>query len=50
MGHSLPPPTIKPFVTLVAIGVWIGSVVAMRHARDLKLDPKTYAIVKRKPE
>ncbi len=28
------PPSIKPFGTLVAIGVYIGSVVAVRHARQ----------------
>ncbi len=32
------PPTIKPFGTLVAIGVYIGSVVAVRHGRDRGLD------------
>ena len=34
------PPSIKPFGTLVALGVYIGSVVAMRHARQRNLDPK----------
>lgn len=34
------PPSIKPFGTLVALGVYIGSVVAMRHARQRGLDPK----------
>lgn len=31
------PPSIKPFGTLVALGVYIGSVVAMRHARERRL-------------
>ncbi len=34
------PPTIKPFGTLVAFGVYLGSVVAMAHARERKLDEK----------
>ncbi len=34
------PPTIKPFGTLVALGVYIGSVVTMRHARERGLDEK----------
>lgn len=34
------PPTIKPFGTLVAIGVYIGSTVAMRHARQRGLNEK----------
>jgi len=34
------PPTIKPFGTLVALGVYIGSVVAMRHARERGLNEK----------
>lgn len=34
------PPSIKPFGTLVALGVYIGSVVAMRHARERNLDTK----------
>jgi len=34
------PPSIKPFGTLVALGVYIGSVVAMRHARQRGLDDK----------
>jgi phosphatidylglycerol---prolipoprotein diacylglyceryl transferase len=34
------PPSIKPFGTLVAIGVYVGSVVAMRHARERKLNEK----------
>jgi phosphatidylglycerol:prolipoprotein diacylglycerol transferase len=32
------PPSIKPFGTLVAIGVYIGSIVAVRHARQRGLD------------
>jgi phosphatidylglycerol---prolipoprotein diacylglyceryl transferase len=34
------PPSIKPFGTLVALGVYIGSVVAMRRARQRGLDDK----------
>jgi phosphatidylglycerol:prolipoprotein diacylglycerol transferase len=34
------PPSIKPFGTLVALGVYIGSVVAVRHARERNLDEK----------
>ena len=34
------PPSIKPFGTLVALGVYIGSVVAMRHGRERRLDEK----------
>jgi phosphatidylglycerol---prolipoprotein diacylglyceryl transferase len=34
------PPSIKPFGTLVALGVYIGSVVAMRHAKERRLDTK----------
>jgi phosphatidylglycerol:prolipoprotein diacylglycerol transferase len=34
------PPSIKPFGTLVALGVYIGSVVATRHARERRLDDK----------
>jgi phosphatidylglycerol:prolipoprotein diacylglycerol transferase len=34
------PPSIKPFGTLVALGVYIGSVVATRHARERGLDTK----------
>ena len=34
------PPSIKPFGTLVALGVYIGSVVAMRHGRQRGLDEK----------
>ncbi|MEP7126608.1 MAG: prolipoprotein diacylglyceryl transferase family protein [Byssovorax sp.] len=36
----LHPPTIKPFGTLVAIGVYVGSVVVMRHARQRGLNEK----------
>jgi phosphatidylglycerol---prolipoprotein diacylglyceryl transferase len=32
------PPSIKPFGTLVALGVYIGSVVAMRRARQRRLN------------
>ncbi len=34
------PPSIKPFGTVVALGVYIGSVIAMRHARERRLDEK----------
>jgi phosphatidylglycerol---prolipoprotein diacylglyceryl transferase len=34
------PPSIKPFGTLVALGVYIGSVVATRHAQERRLDEK----------
>jgi phosphatidylglycerol---prolipoprotein diacylglyceryl transferase len=34
------PPSIKPFGTLVAFGVYLGSVVAMRHGRQRGLDEK----------
>jgi phosphatidylglycerol:prolipoprotein diacylglycerol transferase len=34
------PPSIKPFGALVATGVWIGSVVAMNHARERRVDEK----------
>ena len=34
------PPTIKPFGTLVALGVYLGSVVALRHAKERGLDAK----------
>jgi len=34
------PPSIKPFGTLVALGVYIGSVVAMRRAKERGLDAK----------
>ena len=36
-GH---PPSIKPFGTLVALGVYIGSVIAVRHAKERGLDVK----------
>ena len=36
----LHPPSIKPFGTLVALGVYIGSVIAVRHARQRSLDEK----------
>lgn len=34
------PPTIKPFGTLVALGVYIGSIIATRHAKERGLDLK----------
>lgn len=34
------PPSIKPFGTLVALGVYLGSVVAVRHAKERRLDLK----------
>jgi phosphatidylglycerol:prolipoprotein diacylglycerol transferase len=34
------PPSIKPFGTLVALGVYVGSIVAARHARQRGLDDK----------
>lgn len=34
------PPTIKPFGTLVALGVYIGSIVATRHAKERGIDLK----------
>lgn len=34
------PPTIKPFGTLVAIGVYVGSWVTMQRAKDRRLDTK----------
>lgn len=34
------PPSIKPFGTLVALGVYIGSVVTVRHARQRGLDER----------
>jgi phosphatidylglycerol---prolipoprotein diacylglyceryl transferase len=34
------PPSIKPFGTLVALGVYLGSVVATRHAKQRGLDTK----------
>jgi phosphatidylglycerol:prolipoprotein diacylglycerol transferase len=34
------PPSIKPFGTLVAIGVYLGSVVAMRHGRQRGIEDK----------
>lgn len=36
------PPSVKPFGTLVALGVYVGSVVALRHARERGLDPKKH--------
>lgn len=34
------PPTIKPFGTLVALGVYLGSVIAMRHGRERGIQDK----------
>lgn len=34
------PPSIKPFGTLVALGVYIGSIVATRHAKERGMDLK----------
>ncbi|MEJ7734262.1 MAG: prolipoprotein diacylglyceryl transferase family protein [Polyangiaceae bacterium] len=34
------PPSIKPFGTLVALGVYIGSMLAMRRAKERGLDAK----------
>ncbi|EYF02060.1 prolipoprotein diacylglyceryl transferase [Chondromyces apiculatus] len=34
------PPSIKPFGTLVALGVYIGSVITVRHARERGLDER----------
>lgn len=34
------PPSIKPFGVLVALGVYIGSVVAVQHARQRRLDER----------
>jgi phosphatidylglycerol:prolipoprotein diacylglycerol transferase len=34
------PPSIKPFGTLVALGVYLGSVIAMHHAKERRIDPK----------
>ena len=34
------PPSIKPFGTLVAIGVYLGAILAGRRARQRGLDPK----------
>lgn len=34
------PPSIKPFGTLVALGVYIGAIVATRHAKERGLDVK----------
>ncbi len=36
------PPSIKPFGTLVAIGVYLGSIVTLQRARDRKLDEKVF--------
>ena len=37
------PPSIKPFGTLVALGVYFGTVVAMRRAKQRGFDAKTYS-------
>ncbi len=34
------PPTIKPFGTLVALGVYLGSVIALRRAKERGLDTR----------
>ena len=34
------PPSIKPFGTLVALGVYIGAIIATRHAKERGLDLK----------
>lgn len=34
------PPSIKPFGTLVALGVYVGAAVARRRAAERRLDPK----------
>ena len=34
------PPSIKPFGTLVAFGVYLGSIIAMRHGRQRGMDDK----------
>ena len=34
------PPSIKVFGILVATGVYLGSIVAMRHARERRIDSK----------
>jgi phosphatidylglycerol:prolipoprotein diacylglycerol transferase len=36
------PPSIKPFGTLVAIGVYIGSLVTLQRARERRLDEKIF--------
>jgi phosphatidylglycerol---prolipoprotein diacylglyceryl transferase len=40
LGKSLGTASIKPFGTLVALGVYIGSVVATRRAQERQLDEK----------
>ena len=40
-GHAVPVDvSIKPFGTLVAIGVWIGTDVIQRHGKRMGLDPE----------
>jgi phosphatidylglycerol:prolipoprotein diacylglycerol transferase len=34
------PPSIKPFGTLVAIGVYLGAMLTVRHAKERGIDPK----------
>ena len=34
------PPSIKPFGTLVALGVYVGAIVAKRRAEQRRLDPR----------
>lgn len=36
------PPSIKPFGTLVAIGVYVGSMLTLKRARERKLDEKVF--------
>jgi phosphatidylglycerol:prolipoprotein diacylglycerol transferase len=37
------PPSIKPFGTLVALGVYFGAVLAMRRAKERGHDAKAYS-------
>ena len=39
------PPSIKPFGTLVAIGVYIGATVTMHRAKQRRLDEYTYFVI-----
>ena len=41
------PPSIKPFGTLVAIGVYAGSMVTMKRTRDRGLDDRRRALAER---
>ncbi|MBM4375009.1 MAG: prolipoprotein diacylglyceryl transferase [Deltaproteobacteria bacterium] len=36
------PPSIKPFGTLVAIGVYVGSLLTLKRARERRLDEKVF--------